>query len=182
MGDRLVGVRPRPQGPTTRRGMAVGVNDRSPRTRRRWRDAASIDMRSTTTWPPPEPGAARRRPARRTGLEAARRGARRPAGQRRRRRDPRGARTSEGRRVPVVNVYDKGGERYPKINDTLDFLAFCHKPHYTLVEVPAVPAAHRAGPRPASAVIDTDQPAPIRADDPRPRQRRDRPRSSPSAR
>lgn len=35
----------------------------------------------------------------------------------------------------VVNVFDKGGERYPKISEELDFVAFFHKPHYAVVEV-----------------------------------------------
>jgi hypothetical protein len=35
----------------------------------------------------------------------------------------------------VVNVFDIGGERWPKIGDSLDFLAFFHKPHYVVVEV-----------------------------------------------
>ena len=34
-----------------------------------------------------------------------------------------------------VAVYDRGGERWPKINDSLDFFAFFHKPRYALVEV-----------------------------------------------
>jgi hypothetical protein len=35
----------------------------------------------------------------------------------------------------VVSVFDTGGERYPKINESLDFLAFLHKPHHVVVEV-----------------------------------------------
>jgi len=35
----------------------------------------------------------------------------------------------------VVSVFDKGGERYPKITDRFDFIAFFHKPHYAVVEV-----------------------------------------------
>jgi hypothetical protein len=35
----------------------------------------------------------------------------------------------------VVSVFDIGGERYPKIGESLDFLAFFHKPHYVVVEV-----------------------------------------------
>ena len=48
----------------------------------------------------------------------------------------------------VINVFDMGGERYPKLfGDSLDFLAFFHEPHYVVVEVaPIVPHAHRAGP------------------------------------
>ncbi|NCZ91401.1 MAG: hypothetical protein EBY96_03040, partial [Actinobacteria bacterium] len=45
-----------------------------------------------------------------------------------------------------VAVYDRGGERYPKINDSLDFIAFFHKPRYALVEVaPVVPQRTEPG-------------------------------------
>jgi hypothetical protein len=55
----------------------------------------------------------------------------------------------------VVNVFDVGGERYPKINDTLDFIAFFHKPHYVVVELaPLVPTRTEPGRAPASAEID----------------------------
>ena len=55
----------------------------------------------------------------------------------------------------VVNVFDIGGERYPKINDSLDFIAFFHKPHYVTVEVaPLVPTRTEPGRAPASPEID----------------------------
>lgn len=55
----------------------------------------------------------------------------------------------------VVNVFDVGGERYPKINESLDFLAFFHKPHYAVVEVaPLEPTRTEPGRAPAAAVID----------------------------
>jgi hypothetical protein len=38
----------------------------------------------------------------------------------------------------VLSVFDTGGERYPKINESLDFLAFFHTPHYVVVEVGAL--------------------------------------------
>lgn len=38
----------------------------------------------------------------------------------------------------VLNVFDRGGERWPKINESLDFLAFFHEPHYVVVEVGAL--------------------------------------------
>ncbi|HRE02124.1 MAG TPA: hypothetical protein PLV68_12550, partial [Ilumatobacteraceae bacterium] len=38
-------------------------------------------------------------------------------------------------RYQVVSVFDKGGERYPKIGNSIDFVAFLHKPHYIVVEV-----------------------------------------------
>ncbi len=58
-----------------------------------------------------------------------------------------------------VAVYNRGGERWPKINDTLDFVAFFHKPHYSLVEVaPVVPQRLEPGRAPSQPVIDTLQP------------------------
>jgi hypothetical protein len=38
----------------------------------------------------------------------------------------------------VLNVFDTGGERWPKVNESLDFLAFFHEPHYVVVEVGAL--------------------------------------------
>ncbi|MCU1393597.1 MAG: hypothetical protein JWM34_2025 [Ilumatobacteraceae bacterium] len=59
----------------------------------------------------------------------------------------------------VVNVFDKGGERYPKINETLDFIAFLHKPHWILVEVaPLITQRAEPGRAPASPEVDTSQP------------------------
>ena len=58
-----------------------------------------------------------------------------------------------------VAVYDRGGERYPKINDSLDFIAFFHKPRYALVEVaPVIPQRTEPGRAPARPVIDQAQP------------------------
>ena len=58
-----------------------------------------------------------------------------------------------------VAVYDRGGERYPKINDSLDFVAFFHKPRYALVEVaPVIPQRTEPGRAPARPVIDQAQP------------------------
>ena len=58
-----------------------------------------------------------------------------------------------------VAVYDRGGERFPKINDSLDFFAFFHKPRYALVEVaPVVPQHVEPGRAPARPVVDTAQP------------------------
>ena len=55
----------------------------------------------------------------------------------------------------AVNVFDIGGERSPKINDSLDFLAFRHEPHYVVVEVAALePTRTEPGRAPAPAVID----------------------------
>lgn len=59
----------------------------------------------------------------------------------------------------TVAVYDRGGERWPKINNTLDFIAFKHKPHYVLVEIaPVIPQRSEPGRAPARPVIDTTQP------------------------
>jgi len=60
----------------------------------------------------------------------------------------------------VVNVFDKGGERWPILWDgKIDFLAFFHDPHYSLVEVaPLVPQRTEPGRAPARAVIDTSRP------------------------
>lgn len=58
-----------------------------------------------------------------------------------------------------VAVYDRGGERGPKIGESLDFLAFFHKPHYALVEVaPLIPQRVEPGRAPARPVIDETQP------------------------
>jgi hypothetical protein len=54
-------------------------------------------------------------------------------------------------------VFDKGGERWPKINDSLDFLAFRHQPHWALVEVrQLLPAREEPGRAPAPPVDDPD--------------------------
>ncbi len=60
----------------------------------------------------------------------------------------------------VVNVFDKGGERYPRYADgKLDFLAFWHKPHYVLVEVaPLLAQRSEPGRAPAAARIDESRP------------------------
>lgn len=57
----------------------------------------------------------------------------------------------------VVNVYEKGGERRPKLFDEkVDFLAFWHTPHYAIVEIaPLVPQRSEPGRAPARPVIDT---------------------------
>jgi len=58
-----------------------------------------------------------------------------------------------------VSVYDRGGERSPKINDSLDFLAFFHAPHYALVEIaPLLAQRTEPGRAPAKPVIDSAQP------------------------
>jgi hypothetical protein len=59
----------------------------------------------------------------------------------------------------AVAVYDRGGERYPKIGDAVDFFAFFHKPHYSVVEIaPLLPQRVEPGRAPARPVIDDSQP------------------------
>jgi hypothetical protein len=59
----------------------------------------------------------------------------------------------------VTAVFETGGERYPKINDSLDQLAFWHTPHYALVEVAALePLRDEPGRAPTAPVIDESQP------------------------
>jgi hypothetical protein len=60
----------------------------------------------------------------------------------------------------VVSVYAKGGERWPILFDgKIDYLAFFHEPHYSLVEIaPLVPQRTEPGRAPARAVIDTERP------------------------
>jgi hypothetical protein len=59
----------------------------------------------------------------------------------------------------AVAVYDKGGERYPKIGESIDFIAFKHKPRYAIVEIaPLVQQRTEPGRAPARAQIDTAQP------------------------
>jgi hypothetical protein len=59
----------------------------------------------------------------------------------------------------IVEVFDIGGESYPKINDTLDFFAFRHTPHYVVAEAAAYePVRVEPGRAPATPVIDDDVP------------------------
>ena len=60
----------------------------------------------------------------------------------------------------VVNVFDKGGQRSPQPFGTrFDFLAFFHKPHYSVVEVaPLVKQRDEPGRAPAKPEIDTSRP------------------------
>jgi hypothetical protein len=63
-----------------------------------------------------------------------------------------------GEYLPLA-VYDRGGERVPKINRTLDFLAFFHEPHYSLVEVQGVvPTLSEPGRAPTAPEVDPNQP------------------------
>jgi hypothetical protein len=58
----------------------------------------------------------------------------------------------------IVRVFDTGGERYPKINDSLDFLAFFHTPHYVVAEAAAYePVRTEPGRAPARPEIDENR-------------------------
>jgi hypothetical protein len=58
----------------------------------------------------------------------------------------------------TVVVYEKGGERYPKIGD-FDFVAFLHKPHYALVQVqPVIKQSTEAGKAPPPPQPDPNAP------------------------
>jgi hypothetical protein len=58
----------------------------------------------------------------------------------------------------IVRVFDTGGERYPKINDSLDFLAFFHTPHYVVAEAAAYePVRTEPGRAPARPQIDENR-------------------------
>jgi hypothetical protein len=59
----------------------------------------------------------------------------------------------------AVNVFDKGGEAWPKISDALDFTALRHNPHYALVEIaPVVHQRTEPGRAPATPIADDEQP------------------------
>ena len=59
----------------------------------------------------------------------------------------------------AVAVYERGGERYPKIGDEVDFVAFFHKPHYSVVEIaPLIPQREEPGRAPSRPVVDDNQP------------------------
>ena len=57
-----------------------------------------------------------------------------------------------------MNVFDIGGDRYPKINNSLDFFAVFHEPHFAVVEVaPLEPTRTEPGRAPAAAEIDPNR-------------------------
>lgn len=56
-------------------------------------------------------------------------------------------------------VYLRGGDRWPKITDEIDFTAFLHKPKYAIVEIaPVVPQRAEPGRAPSRPVVDESQP------------------------
>jgi hypothetical protein len=67
---------------------------------------------------------------------------------------------NDGPEYLPIGVYDKGGARFPKISDSIDFTAWFHKPHYVIVEVePTVKTKTEPGKAPPTPVADTSQPA-----------------------
>ncbi len=59
----------------------------------------------------------------------------------------------------AVAVYERGGDRYPKIGEEFDFFAFFHKPKYAVVEIaPVIPQRVEPGRAPARPIIDEQQP------------------------
>jgi hypothetical protein len=57
----------------------------------------------------------------------------------------------------ITDVFDIGGERWPKINDSLDFVAFWHTPHYVIVEArPLVEVRTEPGRAPVPPMVDED--------------------------
>jgi hypothetical protein len=55
----------------------------------------------------------------------------------------------------IVEVFDIGGNRYPKINNSLDFIAFFHEPHFVVAEAaPLVQVRTEPGRAPVPAEID----------------------------
>ncbi|MBU3688806.1 MAG: hypothetical protein B7C54_01330 [Acidimicrobiales bacterium mtb01] len=56
-------------------------------------------------------------------------------------------------------VYLRGGDRWPKITDEIDFTAFFHHPKYAIVEIaPVIPQRVEPGRAPSRSVVDETQP------------------------
>ncbi len=63
----------------------------------------------------------------------------------------------EAGQFEIVEVFDIGGDRYPMINESLDFLAFFHEPHFVLAEAaPLVQVREEPGRAPVPPTIDED--------------------------
>jgi hypothetical protein len=57
----------------------------------------------------------------------------------------------------ILEVFDMGGDRYPKVNESLDFFAFFHEPHYVLAEAaPIEQVRTEPGRAPVPPTIDDD--------------------------
>ncbi len=69
----------------------------------------------------------------------------------------------------VTNIYDVGGDRFPRVkagsipgltDESLDFVAFWHEPHFVVVEArPFVPVREEPGRAPVSPQIDEERQA-----------------------
>ena len=58
----------------------------------------------------------------------------------------------------ITDVYDIGGERWPKVNDSIDFLAFVHDPHYVVAQASALQQTREEpGRAPPSPQIDEER-------------------------
>lgn len=58
----------------------------------------------------------------------------------------------------VTGLFDVGGERWPKIGDSIDFLAFFHEPRYALAEVaPLEQLREEPGRAPVQPEIDSER-------------------------
>lgn len=58
----------------------------------------------------------------------------------------------------VTGLFDVGGDRWPKIGDSIDFLAFFHEPRYALAEVaPLEQLRTEPGRAPVQPEIDSDR-------------------------
>jgi len=59
----------------------------------------------------------------------------------------------------AVAVFERGGDRYPKIGEKVDFFAFFHEPKYAVVQIaPVIPQRVEPGRAPARPIIDESQP------------------------
>jgi hypothetical protein len=56
----------------------------------------------------------------------------------------------------VERIFDTGGDRYPKLGEAIDFVAFFHEPHYVVVEVAAL-VQTRAEPGRAAPAAQVDE-------------------------
>ena len=55
-------------------------------------------------------------------------------------------------------MYDIGGERWPKVSESVDFLAFVHDPHYVVAQAAPLEAVRtEPGRAPASPEIDEER-------------------------
>lgn len=70
------------------------------------------------------------------------------------------AKVFESGQYKALNVFSRGGERWPKFGEAFDFIAFRHDPHYALVQVqPVQPLLTEPGRAPLSPTVDEAQPS-----------------------